>query len=739
MYHLRVARPAFSFHRLHQPVATLVAVITLASSMLLSAAARVLPAGQLPNDTRLQPLKDLDGYFPFTPAKSPTEWAPRAEAVRRQILVSQGLWPMPTKTPLNAVIHGKIEKPGYTVEKVYFESTPGFFVTGNLYRPTGVKGKVPAVLFAHGHWRDARLSEGNEDAVRREIAIGAERFEEGGRSIFQSMCVQLARMGCVVWQWDMLGDSDSQQLSHALVHRFGKQRPEMNTAENWGFFSPQAEGYLQSVMGLQTHNGIRSLDFLLTLPEVDPTRVAMTGASGGGTQTMLIAGVDPRLTLSFPAVMVSTAMQGGCTCENSSLLRVGTGNIEFAALFAPKPQGMTTANDWTKELSTKGFPDLQQHYAMHTVPGNVMLHRGEHFQHNYNAVARSAFYTWVNRHFKLGQKEPVVERDYERLGKKDLTVWNDKHPMPAADDPNFERKLASWHTEDAQKQLTALRSTPAKYREVVGGAVQSILDRTLARVGAVEWDLKLKEDRGTYIEMSGLLRNKSRQEELPALFLYPKKWNGRTVIWLDDRGKAGVLQNGTPSPAAQALLEAGSTVVGVDLLHQGEFLAEGKPLTKTGKVKNPREFAGFTFGYNHSVFASRVHDVLTVIRFVQGYEKQKTTAVELVGLGQSVGPVAAAARALAGPAVGRAAIDTAGFRFSKLTDFHDVNFLPGGAKYDDVPGLLALNAPGELWLAGEGDAGWVKGFYTANDAAAKLTVHKGAGTAKAAASWLSSK
>ena len=270
---------------------------------------------------------------------------------------------MPTKTPLNAVIHGRIDRGEYTVEKVYFESAPGFFVTGNLYRPKKVTGKVPGVLFAHGHWTNARLTESTPAELRREIADGEERFEEGGRSRFQSMCVQLARMGCVVWQWDMLGNSDSQQLSMDLVHGFAKQRPEMNTAENWGLFSPQAEAHLQSVMGLQTWNSIRSLDFLLSLPEVDPDRIAMTGASGGGTQTMILAAIDPRVRLSFPAVMVSTAMQGGCTCENACLLRVDTGNVEFAALFAPKPQGMTTANDWTKEMATKGFPELKQLYA----------------------------------------------------------------------------------------------------------------------------------------------------------------------------------------------------------------------------------------------------------------------------------------------------------------------------------------------------------------------------------------
>src|SRR5256885_5703126 len=348
--------------------------LSILASVTAPASPRALPEGQVPDDIRLAPLKDLDGYFPFTSPKSKAEWDKRAERVRRQILISQGLWPMPTKTPLNPVIHGKIDGGEYTVEKVYFESVPGFFVTGNLYRPKNVTGKAPGVLFAHGHWANARLTETGPAELRREIADGEERFEQGGRSRFQSMCVQLARMGCVVWQWDMLGNSDSQQLSMKLVHGFAKQRPEMNTVENWGLFSPQAEAHLQSVMGLQTWNSIRSLDFLLSLPEVDTSRIAITGASGGGTQTMLLAAIDPRVTLSFPAVMVSTAMQGGCTCENASLLRVNTGNVEFAGLFAPRPQGMTTANDWTKEFSAKGFPELQKLYSTLGAPKNVMLH-----------------------------------------------------------------------------------------------------------------------------------------------------------------------------------------------------------------------------------------------------------------------------------------------------------------------------------------------------------------------------
>ncbi|KAF0175721.1 MAG: acetyl xylan esterase [Limisphaerales bacterium] len=719
-------------------VAVALAVVFTATHFA-AAAPRALPAGQLPNDARLAPPKDLNGYFPFTPPKSKEAWPERAAFVQRQMKVALGLWPMPTKTPLNAVIHGKTDKGEYTVEKVYFESAPGFFVTGNLYRPKGKTGKVPAVLFAHGHWKDARLSEGTEDAVRKEISIGAERFEEGGRSIFQSMCVQLARMGCVVWQWDMMSDSDAVQLSALTVHRFAKQRPDMAKTENWELYSAQAEANLQSIMGLQTLNAIRSLDFVLGLPEVDPARIAVTGASGGGTQTMILAGVDPRITLSFPAVMVSTAMQGGCTCENASLLRVNTGNIEFAALAAPRPQGMTTANDWTREMVTKGFPELVAHYKTLGAPNNVMLHRGEHFQHNYNAVARSGFYTWVNQHFKLGFKAPVVERDYQRLTRDQLTVWDSSHPAPKADDIEFERKLLRWWRDDAEKQLQASAASVDSFRQLAGNGVEAVLGRTFANAGKVAWELKNKADRGNFVEMTGLLRNETHGEELPVAWLYPKKWNGRAVVWLDDSGKAALFNaDGSVKPEVKSLVDSGATVLGADLLFQGEFTKDGQPVKQNRVVANPREFAGYTYGYNHALFAQRAHDVLTLVKYLRSYESNPNhpapKSVDVAGFG-GTGPIVAAARAVARGAIDRAAVETAGFRFGKLTDYRDVNFLPGGAKYGDVPGLLALNAPGKLWVGGETAPALAAKVYAVANAGNALTAAAKADRA-AAAKWL---
>ena len=684
-----------------------VACIVLSSTLVVAAETiRALPDGQLPADARLNPPKDLDGYFPFAVPTSKEEWAKRADQVRRQMLVSQGLWPMPTKTPLNPVIHGKIDQGDYTVEKVYFESFPGFFVTGSLYRPAKIESgkKIPAVLCPHGHWANGRFHDAGEAAVKQQIAQGAEKFENGGRSPLQARCVGLARAGCTVFHYDMIGYADSQQLSFDLVHRFGKQRPEMNGPDSFGFFSPLAESHLQSVMGLQTWNSIRSLDFVLTLPEVDAKRIGVTGASGGGTQTFMLAGIDDRISLAFPAVMVSTAMQGGCTCENACVLRVDTGNIEFAALFAPKPQGMTAADDWTKEMRTKGFPELKAHYEFMGKPDNVMLVDRTEFGHNYNLVSRLAMYSWVNKHFGLGHKEPIEETDYPRLDADKLTVWDAEHPKPAGGD-DFERKLAKhWH-DDAQQQLAALApkdaASLAKWKKIAGGGIDAILGRRLPGKDAVEWVNMKESPQGNAVRFLGTVKHKARGEEVPVLFFLPNNWDRRVVIWLSEQGKSGLVkEDGSPTADVQKLLDAGVSVCGVDLLFQGESLEGGKPVTKARKVGNNREFAGYTFGYNHTLLAQRVHDVLSVIGYVKHDDAHSAEEINLIAL-DGTGPIAAVALAQCDGAVAHAAIDTHGFRFAGVSDYLDVNFLPGGAKYGDLPGILALAAPTKISLSGE--------------------------------------
>ncbi|MBK9139537.1 MAG: acetylxylan esterase [Verrucomicrobia bacterium] len=696
---------------------------------------RVLPEGQLPNDVRLQPLKDLDGYFPFDPPATTAAWRARSERVRRQLLVTLGLWPLPTRTPLNPVVHGRIAFPDYTVERVYLETLPGFYLAGNLYRPVGRTGRLPAMLCPHGHWSNGRFHDAGEAEVKKEMASGGEQFAEGGRSPLQARCVGLARMGCVVFHYDMIGYADTTQIPMEIAHGFAKQRPEMIATENWGLFSPQAESHYQSVMGLQTWNSIRALDFVLSLPDVDPQRIGVTGASGGGTQTFILGAVDDRPALAFPAVMVSTAMQGGCTCENACGLRVGTGNVEFAALFAPKPQGLTTANDWTREMATKGFPQLQAVYQLLGAGDRVLLHRGEQFGHNYNWPSRVAMYGWVNRHFALGQPEPIVERDFRRLSRAELSVWDEQHPPPPGG-PDFERKLLRWLTEDTERQLAEARRSTGRFAEVYGRGVEVVVGRTLADNASVEFlPAGVTELAGVRVT-AGLVRNATFSEELPVIVLEPSSPRGQTVLWLTGEGKAALFAGSGIRPEIRELLAAGARVVGADLLFQGESATAAEDTGRQRKVKNPREAAAYTYGYNHSLFAQRAHDVLTLIRCF-GERDPATRRLSVAGVA-GAGPWVAAARAVAGQSIHAAAVDTGGFRFLNVKDIYSPDFLPGGAKYGDLPGMLAVGAPGRLWVTGETTESLALVREQYRDAAGeRLAISEvAADPAAAAAAWL---
>lgn len=720
-----------------------IALTVCLPATVLADASRVLPQGKPPADSRLGPLKGERGDFNLKPAASPRKWKTRANRVRQIMRVALGLWPMPTRTPLRAVIHGRIDRGDYTVENVYFQSAPGFYVTGNLYRPKGKRGRRAAVLSPHGHFPGGRFIDIGRLAARRQIAQGAERFEDEGRSFMQSRCVQLARMGCVVFHYDMIGYGDSVQIPLETAHRFSRLRVRLRRPPKSGFYSAAALLHLHNPMGLHTWNSIRALDFLTSLPDVDPKRVAVTGGSGGGTQTFMLCAVDDRPLVSVPVVIVSTTRQGGCTCENICGLRIGTYNLEFCALHAPNPQLLISADDATRTMAKRGFPELQRHYQTLGAADKVAHKPLLHFPHNYNFVSRTAMYHFLNRHLKLGLEEPILERRYKRSTRDELTVWNRKHPRPLDDKP-FEETLLARMTKAARRQIAALRPRDAKsmadYRRIVGGAWNAML-RGLPSRPRIEFAAKQTTVRAGHRMTPGLLRYhtiEGHQAELPMVRLVPTKDARRTVVWIDAAGKSALFKlDGQPTEPVSKLLAHGRTVIGVDLFQQGEFRREGKPLVRQRSLKGEEAFAGWTYCYNLPVFAKRVHDVLAVVAWAKN--SRPGCAVELVGLNGG-GKFAVAALAQSRENVDRAAVDTGGFRFSKLTDVYDVDFQPGAAKYDDVPGLLALSAPAKLWLAGEGGSAppLVRSAFAAVGKPGNLTLFSGVSNemASAAVAWM---
>jgi dienelactone hydrolase len=661
--------------------------------------------------TKVRTLDDTDFYLTVPATKA--EWEARRKAVREQILVATGLWPMPEKTPLNPVIHGKIDRDGYTIEKVFFASMPGHYVSGNLYRPKGKSGKLPGVLSPHGHWKDGRFYDAGDKEAKRQMDKKAELTAAGAHYPLQARCAQLARMGCVVFHYDMVGVADSTAIKHAA-----------------GFTDAEAELRLQSAMGLQTWNSIRSLDFLCSLPDVDPQRIGMTGASGGGTQTFILCAIDDRPAVAFPAVMVCTQMQGGCVCENCSYLRQGTGNVEIAGLFAPKPLAMTGAHDWTIDIESKGLPELKALYALYGAEDRVAAKCFPQFGHNYNQVSREVMYNWFNKHLGLGLSGVVAEQPFEPVPPKELSVYDADHPRPkdSLDAVRLRREM----TEASNKQIEALRPKDAKgleeYRRVVGTALRVMVGDTLPKASDVEETRVGDLEQGDgYRWRRFFLSRKGAGEQVPALGILPDGFDGTVVVCVHPRGQASLFDGGRLTPAARQIVDHKAAILAIDAFGTGELTPDKPPVVNA-------KYAGYTFGYNRPLLAQRVHDILTAIAFAKAHEKTKT--VHLVGW-EAAGPWVLLARALCGDAVTRTAADGDGFRFEDVRGTSDERMLPGALKYGGLGALAGLAAPGELLEhnASATDA-WLKAAYEAAGAGDKLTISAEKQPAEKVLAWL---
>ncbi len=607
-------------------------------------------------------IKDLDGHFPFAVPESKEAWEVRASELRQQMLVSLGMYPMPTLAPMKPVVHSRREMDGYAIEKVFFESLPGLYVTGSLYTPTRklAEGeRLPAVLCPHGHWPNGRFYYTNDGEMKREIATGAERFESAARSPLQARCVQMARMGIVVFHYDMLGNADSKQISAERVHGFGNHGPNPEVAAGkWLLYSPTAEGMLQNIMGMQTINSIQSLEFLLQRSDVDPKRISITGASGGGTQTFIASAIEPRFAGAYPVVMVSTSMQGGCTCENAVGLRVNTGNVELAALTAPRPLGVNAANDWTRDMAKDGFPELKKLYGLYGAADRVSLHNATHFPHNYNHVTRVPMYAFMNRLFGLGMEEPILERDFQVLKDTDMTVWDESHPKPPAGIEFEADLLQRWANDVAAKVDASPEIRKQGWKTILSPALQ------VASTLKVQ-PMEPKEFLGKMIERTSIVN--ADNEVVGKLF--------RVVAGESDASNAKSLQ--LVADGSQTEIKDGWGLMVADA-----WGIDGKATEQT-LVKNPRPAACYTYGYNPPLFLRKLAVVVALLDSDQGTELKKLT---WVGDDANAALVGAAAVLRPNLKVQLPSGDGA-FDFAKIQSIRDPNFLPGALRFGGMAGL----------------------------------------------------
>lgn len=353
----------------------------------------------LTTETKRLSERFLDG------AKTKNEWAAKRPKLKEQFLEMLGLWPLPEKSPLQATVTGTLERSGVVLEKVHFQSRPGLYVTGNLYRPKMITKRLPTVLYVCGH---------------------SGRGRDGNKTAFQDHGLWFATNGYVCLIVDTL------QLGEIAAKHHGTY--------NLNRFWWQARGYTPA--GVECWNGIRAIDYLCSRDDVDASRIGVTGISGGGATTVWIAAADERVQVAVPVSGMSDlesyvsnkVIVGHCDC----MFAINTYQWEWTtilALFAPKPLLFANSDNdpiFPMDGNRRIVERLRRCYALLDAKDRVdeYVSKGNH---DYRPDLRVAIFGFFNKH--LAQtNNPVKDADFPAIDGKDLRVFPDELPKDQRND-----------------------------------------------------------------------------------------------------------------------------------------------------------------------------------------------------------------------------------------------------------------------------------------------------------------
>jgi len=508
-------------------------------------------------DSRNTNVPNTDTHFVMPAYGSLQKWQVRRDFLRNQILSAAGLLPLPKRTDLRPQVFGRIDRGQYSIEKVLLETLPGYYLGGNLYRPRPSGGKHPAVLTPHGHWTYGRL-------------------ENSPNFSGPALGISLAKQGYVVFAYDMVGYNDTVQTPHD----FGGPHEQL-----WAF----------GPFGLQLWNSIRAVDFVSSLPDVDPEKIAVTGASGGGTQTFFLAAVDARIKYAAPVNMVSAIMQGGCVCENAPNLRIGTFNVEIASLIAPRPMLLVSATgDWTKNVPKEEFPAIQRIYGLYGQPENLEVVQFE-ADHNYNQQSREAVYRFFGK-WILGQSDGkrFAERGIRPEKLQDMLVLHNRRVPDNAVD--YKALFEEWKAASC-RQAEEIRD-------------RNFMRERLAYALMAEWPEQVNaEVKGENVVLS----RPGQGDMIPGIWIQGK---GPAALVVHPEG-AQVARN---LPAVVRIVASSRTMLLIDAF-------------QTGSARSPRDRSHRHFlTFNKTDDANRVQDILTALCYLNAKTGGK---VELIGLGKA--------------------------------------------------------------------------------------------------------
>jgi len=580
--------------------------------------------------------------------------------VRRKIQQCFGPWP--AKTPLKARITGVVERDAYRIEKVIFESRPGFPVTANLYVPKGRSFPLPGVVGSCGHSDNGKA-----------------------RDFYQSFCQGLALQGYVVLIFDPLGQGERlQYLTDKLEARHGVGVSEHVWMGNQQLLVGEFLGTWRA------WDGIRALDYLLTRPEVDPTQIGITGQSGGGTMTTWLCGVDQRWAMGAPSCFVTTFrrnLENELPADNEQCppgaLALGLDHSDFVAALAPEP--VILLGQEKDYFDARGleesFERLKKLYRLLGAEHNIGLFIGQDY-HGYHQPNREAMYRWFNRVTGISDAESEPALSLE----KDEALWCTPHGQVGEFNPrtvfSFTRELS--------------RSFRAKRGEVAGQALKNAVREVLnlpPRTGTPEYRiLRPAESRGypkgyaaTYaVETEpDVFAIVYRLSDTP-LFSRPPRGGKRVLLYISHRSADDELRN---EPLLRELIRAEPDAAVFTCDVRG--IGESEPNTRA-----PRQVDPYSSDYFYAIHGSmlgypypgqRTYDVLRVIDWLKA---NGSDDIHLVAKGW--GAIPATFAALLSDEVRQVTLKHALTSYSDVAESEDYDwplssFVPGILKVLDLP------------------------------------------------------
>ncbi|MEX2262917.1 MAG: acetylxylan esterase [Bryobacteraceae bacterium] len=597
-----------------------------------------------------------------------------ADVTARRIYIRekmvQAVGGFPERTPLNARVVGTLKRDGYRIEKIVFESQPRFYVAANLYVPERGRAPYPAVLYPLGH-------------------------EPGGKSypVWQQMLGSLARKGFVALTWDPLGQGERVQLYDPDL----KQSKVVSSTTEHTILGAQCLLNGDSIARYTIWDGIRALDYLLSRKEVDATRIACTGNSGGGTHTAYLSALEDRIHVAAPSCYITSWPRllqtiGPQDAEQILLpwFQAGLDHGDFVHAFAPKPYLILSAirDFFSISGARETFQEAKRIYAVADAPEKVHMVEADD-GHGYSKPRREAAYEWFGRWLKPDdptRNEPEIEPFTEA---ELFCTPTGQVATSLQGETVFtlnQQRTAQWRKSFAtgERLLSEVKRLTG-YAPASGPPPVHFYGR-LGRPGYSIEKLVYESEPGIPI---------------PSLLFLPEGGGKRpAIVYAHSRGKA---EEGAPGGDIEGMVRAGFAVLAVDLRGRGETATrEATKGDNWTRYFGQYDLAMTSFQLGRTLVGMRAADIARGVDALAA--RPEIEPERIFGFGKDADALVMLHAALFDARIRRVALEGMLLSYDSVIRYpiHRQMFesvVPGALRVYDLPNLAGAIAPRPVWIA----------------------------------------